>query len=282
MSRAINWMPIWKAGIEVLTKLKIPTAAGNPAGVQDQWLWIDTAAGKLAFRLSGSTILVPLPSDIPATVGQEQVEDWVSALIQDNADIDWTYTDNGAGAGALVGVIKNDSMTYAKIQNVSTTARVLGRITAGAGDIEELTGANIRTILGTLDADTLGGQSASALTTSITAAIVNSAPGTLDTLKELADAIGDDPNFATTLTNLVNARARYFAGAVPNGAATANIDHNFNLTNIHDFMQRVVVSATGVEEEYEAVGSTANRIVLTDETGANIAAGRRIFVVAGV
>lgn len=31
--------------------------------------------------------------------------------------------------------------------------------------------------------------------------LVHSAPGTLDTLKELADALGDDPNFATTVTN---------------------------------------------------------------------------------
>lgn len=42
--------------------------------------------------------------------------------------------------------IANDAVTYAKMQNVSATSRVLGRITAGAGDVEELTGANIATI----------------------------------------------------------------------------------------------------------------------------------------
>ncbi len=46
-------------------------------------------------------------------------------------------------------VVPNDSWTYAKIQDVSATSRVLGRITAGAGDIEELTGANLATIIGT-------------------------------------------------------------------------------------------------------------------------------------
>lgn len=35
------------------------------------------------------------------------------------------------------------------------------------------------------------------------AALVDSSPGTLDTLNELADALGDDPNFATTVTNLI-------------------------------------------------------------------------------
>ena len=38
------------------------------------------------------------------------------------------------------------------------------------------------------------------------AALVDSAPGTLDTLNELAAALGDDPNFATTITGLIAAK----------------------------------------------------------------------------
>lgn len=33
--------------------------------------------------------------------------------------------------------------------------------------------------------------------------LINAAPGALDTLKELADALGDDPNFAATITNSI-------------------------------------------------------------------------------
>ena len=44
--------------------------------------------------------------------------------------------------------IDNSVVTYAKIQNVAATSRVLGRITAGAGVVEELTAANLSTILG--------------------------------------------------------------------------------------------------------------------------------------
>jgi hypothetical protein len=36
-------------------------------------------------------------------------------------------------------------------------------------------------------------------------AVIDAAPGTLDTLNELAAALGDDPNFATTVTNQINA-----------------------------------------------------------------------------
>jgi hypothetical protein len=38
-------------------------------------------------------------------------------------------------------------------------------------------------------------------------ALIDSSPATLDTLKELADALGDDPNFATTMTNALAGKA---------------------------------------------------------------------------
>jgi hypothetical protein len=44
----------------------------------------------------------------------------------------------GSGTGSFAATIANDAVTYAKIQNVSTTDRVLGRSTAGSGDVEEI------------------------------------------------------------------------------------------------------------------------------------------------
>jgi hypothetical protein len=41
-------------------------------------------------------------------------------------------------SGGSVWTIDNDSVTYAKIQNVSATDKILGRSTAGAGDVEEI------------------------------------------------------------------------------------------------------------------------------------------------
>lgn len=58
-----------------------------------------------------------------------------------------SLTDGGANGNATIGVtaggigttqLANDGVTYAKIQNV-TTNRILGRDTAGSGDVEELT-----------------------------------------------------------------------------------------------------------------------------------------------
>ena len=45
----------------------------------------------------------------------------------------------GSGTGSFTATIANDAVTYAKMQNVSANDRLLGRSTAGAGDVEEIT-----------------------------------------------------------------------------------------------------------------------------------------------
>lgn len=66
----------------------------------------------------------------------EQAQDAVGTILTDSTTIDFTYSD---GTPSITADVLNDSITYAKIQNVSATDRVLGRSTAGAGDVEEIT-----------------------------------------------------------------------------------------------------------------------------------------------
>lgn len=64
-------------------------------------------------------------------------------------------------AGALsfaqltVGMFPNDVVTYAKIQNVSASSRILGRNTAGAGDIEEITASQAMDFVGATQGNVL-------------------------------------------------------------------------------------------------------------------------------
>lgn len=60
--------------------------------------------------------------------------------------VDGDYGDISISGG--VWTIDNDVVSFAKIENVDT-ARILGRITAGSGDIEELTGTQATTLLDT-------------------------------------------------------------------------------------------------------------------------------------
>lgn len=53
-----------------------------------------------------------------------------------------------SGSGATW-TIDNDAVTYAKMQNVTATNRFLGRISGGAGDVEELSGTQATTLLDT-------------------------------------------------------------------------------------------------------------------------------------
>lgn len=62
---------------------------------------------------------------------------------------DLTNDITASGPGSAVATIANDAVTYAKIQNVSTNNRLLGRATAGAGDVEEITLGTGLTLSGT-------------------------------------------------------------------------------------------------------------------------------------
>jgi hypothetical protein len=50
--------------------------------------------------------------------------------------------------------VKDDGITYSKIQNVTATDRILGRDSSGAGVIEEITPANLRTMINVADGAT--------------------------------------------------------------------------------------------------------------------------------
>jgi hypothetical protein len=65
----------------------------------------------------------------------ERAQDAVGTILTDTATIDFTYDD---ATPSITADVKDGSITYAKIQDVSTTDRLLGRSTAGAGDVEEI------------------------------------------------------------------------------------------------------------------------------------------------
>lgn len=70
--------------------------------------------------------------------------------------------------------------------------------------------------------------------------LVNSAPETLDTLKELSDALGNDPNFATTIANQIGTKASkdsVYTKQETNALldSKANSVHNHVVNDIADF-----------------------------------------------
>ncbi len=94
----------------------------------------------------GTKGLAPAPATGDAAAGKYLKADgtWatVTASVADGDKGDITVSSSGA-----VWTIDSDVVTYAKMQNVSATARIMGRNTAAAGDMEELSGATASTIL---------------------------------------------------------------------------------------------------------------------------------------
>ena len=136
-----------------------------------------------------------------------------------------TVTASSGFTGALTGQVTGNVTG-----NVSgnLTGDVTGNVTANSG----LSTFNNVTVNGTLDVtgttianvtDPSNAQDAATknyVDTEV-AALVASAPGTLDTLNELAAALNDDPNFSTTVTNSIATKLPLAGGTMSGAIAMA-------------------------------------------------------------
>ena len=116
----------------------------------------DGDKGDITVSDSGQTFTVDSSAITTTKIANDAVTDAKlansinSAIAANTAKVsNATHTGDVTGATALT--IADDAVTYSKIQNVSTTNRILGRDSAGAGVIEEITPANLRTMINVAD-----------------------------------------------------------------------------------------------------------------------------------
>jgi hypothetical protein len=106
--------------------------------------------------------------------------------------------------------------------------------------------------------------------------LIDSAPGTLDTLNELAAAMGDDPNHVTTMTDLIN-------GLIPSGSVMmfyqAAAPTGWTQSTVHnDKALRVVNTAGGGSGGSTAFSSAWSNISHSHGYGTLAAAGHTLTV----
>ena len=114
---------------------------------------------------------------------------------------------------------------------ITTTGGMLKLAPAGQISAEGRKIQNLATPTSPQDAAT------KAYTDTQLAALVDSSPSTLDTLNELAAALGDDANFATTITNLIAGKKNADVTVVTSGditvATTSNTNHVYIIDGNH-------------------------------------------------
>lgn len=99
--------------------------------------------------------------------------------------------------------------------------------------------------------------SVSDIVTQVQAAIVDSAPETLDTLNELAAALGDDPNFATTITNQIAQKA-------DKTVATSSTDGLMSASDKTKLDQITITEGDIVASGFRITDGTANEVLTAD------------------
>jgi len=111
---------------------------------------------------------------------------------------------------------------------------VIGSGTPAAGTFTTISGTLASSVTGTTQS--AGDNSTKIATTAYAdaaaAAVVDAAPSTLDTLNELAAALGDDANFSTTVTNSIAAKAPIANPTFTGSFTSPGIDDNADATAI--------------------------------------------------
>lgn len=164
----------------------------------------------------------------------------------------------------------SDGVSYSPVGSSLTAGQILSALISvdGAGS--------------GLDADLLDGQEASAFAASshthtsaqitdfntavqaIVDGVIDGAPGALDTLNELAAALGDDPNFAATITASIATKTGKFAADIGDGASTAiAVTHSLATQDVVVSVREVATNEAVITNW---VATDANNVTVTFNT----------------
>lgn len=162
------------------------------------------------------------------------------------------------GSDTNVGIIWDESADQIAIVNTTDDGTTQGNVTIGSyadiranafyGDGSNLTGIDAA-VYGDSDVASYLSTNGYDTSSNIVASITDSAPATLDTLNELAAALGDDANFSTTVTNSI-------ATKLPLAGGTMSGDITFSNTQLFDGRD---VSADGTKLDGIESGATADQ-----------------------
>lgn len=293
MAKTLSYEADLKGGATIRAKLVVPVLVADPAVPAEGMVWLNATSDVLRYHDGVAVRTLASATGLDT----EGVQDVAGGMVEGNTEVGITVAYDDA-AGKL-----NFSVTDSPTVGGATPAQLRDRATHTgtqasatildfAEAVQDLLGAAAvdtatlnftyddaaGTLTGqVLDSPTVGGQNPAQLQSTITAAIVNGAAATLDTLNELAAALGNDPNFAASITALINARARGAGFALAGGANSEVVTHNLGTRDVD--VSVYVDSGAFEEEDYVVERTTANTVTIRSE-GVVIPAGRRAVIFA--
>lgn len=238
-------------GIAKIVRALVNPVAADPGAPVVGEVWFNSTDNRLKVHTGAGTVALATTADsgsgIPASTLDAQS---VLAAIADDTPIAITV-----GASQLVGRLATGDVGAQDISAVQALMEAAGIDASTVGGADPFARANHT-----------GSQAASTISdfnAQVDARIqlvVDTAPTALDTLNELAAALGDDPNFAATVTSALAAKPGRFAANVGDSVATSiAVAHNLGTT---DVIVQVFEIATGATVECDVVRTNANTATL--------------------
>jgi Repeat of unknown function (DUF5907) len=267
-----------------------------------------TGAGTLALSYSGTALPIANGGTASTTASAARtalglaigtdVQGYTAALAAvsgtNSGDQTITLTGNvtGSGTGSFAATIANDAVTYAKMQNVSATDKLLGRSTAGAGDVEEiaLTAAG-RALIDDADAaaqrTTLGLGTLATQSGTFSGTSSNTNTGDQTSIVGITGTIAQF-NTAVTDADLAVLAANTFTGAqtapsfIPNSATVPANGVYLPAVNIvgiaANTTEAVRVTSAGIGVNTSSITSLGGNILVVDIAGTSTTRGGAVNV----
>lgn len=218
-------------GVARLIRALMNPTATDPASPTDGEIWYNSTGGIFKVRRGGVTDTVAMMSDV--TAGGISAALWDANSIV-KADTDNTPVAMTVAASNVVGRRSTGAIAaipYATLKtDLAITAADVGLGSAWNGDARPRS-----THTGTQLSSTISdfNTAVDARAQAIVDTLIAGAPGALNTLDELAQAIGDDANFAATITTALGLRTRKFSANLGDGSATTiNVPHALGTADV--------------------------------------------------